>query len=506
MQSIKTDAVSLKALRRVYYGPACVALNENDMALIVRSRQTISDIIEEGRSVYGVNTGFGLLAKENIAADKLTELQRNIVLSHSAGVGEPLSENVTRLAMVLKILGLARGHSGVRIELIEALNSLLASEIYPLIPGKGSVGASGDLAPLAAMAGVLIGVGEAFVNGERMAAGDALESAGLSAITLGAKEGLALLNGTQISTALALGGLFEIENIFAAAVVAGGLSVDAACGSDTPFDPRIHAARGQKGQIDVARHYLELLDGSDIRASHVSCQHVQDPYCLRCQPQVMGAALDMIRSASETLLIEANAVSDNPLIFPDDGDVLSGGNFHAEPIAMAADVMAIALAEIGNMSERRVALLMDANLSNQPAFLVDEPGINSGFMMAQVTAAALVSENKHLANPTSTDSIPTSANQEDHVSMATHGARRLHEMAANARSIIAVELLAACQGVELRAPLKTAERLRDALDLVRGKVAFYGSDRRFTPDLNEAAGLVGEGAFRGYTPGLLPSD
>ncbi len=511
MHQLHTNDVTLTTLRKAYEGATSVALSADDKVLIEQSRQTIADIIKSERTVYGVNTGFGMLANTGIAGDQLAELQRNIVLSHSVGVGRPLEDNVVRLAMCLKVLGLSRGHSGVRVELVEALNSMLAAGIYPIIPSKGSVGASGDLAPLAAMAGALTGLGDVRVAGKVMPAVKALKAAHITPVELGPKEGLALLNGTQISTALALAGLFEMENAYSAAVVAGALSVDAFEGSDTPFDMRIHNVRGQVGQIDIATIYRRLLAGSSIRDSHLGCGMVQDPYSLRCQPQVMGAVLDMMRFAANTLLIEANAVSDNPLVFPaadgsdDEGDVLSGGNFHAEPIAMAADVLAIALCEIGTMSERRTALLMDSHLSRLPPFLVNEPGLNSGFMMAHVTAAALASENKHRANPTSTDTIPTSANQEDHVSMATHGARRLLGMAENAAGIVAIELLAAAQGVDFHKPLETSPRMSEVQKLIRAEVPFYEKDRPLTPDIEAIRLLVKNGVFNEFLEEVLPS-
>ena len=509
MHQLKTNDVTLSALRQAYEGAACVALSAADKKLIKRSNQIIAEIVKSGRTVYGVNTGFGMLANTGIDDDRLAELQRNIVLSHSVGVGRPLEDNVVRVAMCLKVLGLARGHSGVRVELVTSLNAMLKAGIYPIIPSKGSVGASGDLAPLAAMANALTGLGNVRVGGIIISAEKALKSAKITPVILGPKEGLALLNGTQISTALALAGLFEMENVLAGAVVAGALSVDAVEGSDTPFDVRIHGARGQIGQMDIATIYRRLLAGSDIRDSHKDCDNVQDPYSLRCQPQVMGAVLDMMRFAANTLLIEAQAVSDNPLIFEgnDDkgGDVLSGGNFHAEPVAMAADVLAIALCEIGTMSERRTALLMDSHLSRLPPFLVNEPGLNSGFMMAHVTAAALASENKHRANPTSTDTIPTSANQEDHVSMATHGARRLLGMAENAAAIVAIELLAAAQGVDFHKPLTTSPQLCKVHSKVRKKVPFYDKDRTLTPDIEAIRELVKNASFNEFLGGLLPS-
>ena len=457
--TISPEKLSFDDLRAACLGPVIIVLTEAERQRVQASHQAIQNILASGRAVYGVTTGFGILANQPVAAEDLTELQRKLVLSHMSGVGQPLPDAVVRLAIVLKIANLAQGYSGVRPATIDALMALLAAEVYPLIPEKGSVGASGDLAPLAALAGVLIGVGEVHHKGATLSAAAGLKKAGLEPLALGPKEGLALLNGTEISAALALAGLFRIENIFAAALVAGAMSVDAAKGSDTPFDARIHELRGQVGQIVVAGVLRGLLAGSGIRDSHRDCGRIQDPYCLRCQPQVMGAILDNLRHAASILLREARGVSDNPLIFAEGEEVLSGGNFHAEPVAIIADILAIAVAELGSISERRSALLVDPHMSGLPAFLVSNPGLNSGFMNAQVTAAALVSENKLLAHPASVDSIPTSANQEDHVSMATHAARRLLAMASNAANIVAVELLEAAQGIEFHKDLVTSTKL-----------------------------------------------
>ncbi len=383
-----------------------------------------------------------------------------------------MQESTVRLMMVLKINSLARGYSGIRFEVIDALVQLVNARVYPCIPQKGSVGASGDLAPLAHMSTVLLGEGEALYRGKIISGLEGLQVAGLSPITLGPKEGLALLNGTQASTAFALEGLFAAEELFAAAMVSGSLSVEAALGSRRPFDPLVHEVRGHQGQIDVAACYRRLLDPSEIEISHKNCEAVQDPYSLRCQPQVMGACLTQIRNSADIITTEANAVSDNPLVFSAENDIISGGNFHAEPIAMAADNLALAIAEIGALSERRMALLIDTHMSKLPPFLVEKGGLNSGFMIAQVTAAALASENKSLAHPASVDSLPTSANQEDHVSMATFAARRLIEMADNTAGVVAIELLAACQGVDFRAPLKTSLLLEEAKAIVRQVVDF----------------------------------
>ncbi len=496
---------TLADLRSIYETPTDLQLDQRAQELIKRSRQTVDNLIERGDTAYGINTGFGLMANTRIAANDVETLQENLVLSHATGTGEPLSDGVVRLILAMKSTSLAQGYSGIRPEVIDALLILLRKELYPVIPAKGSVGASGDLAPLAHMSTILLGVGEVSHKGKVIPAADALEIAGLSPIKLQAKEGLALLNGTQVSTALALSGLFEIENVYAAAMVAGAMSVDAMKGSLVPFDPRIHAVRRQQGQIDTAAKYIELLKGSDINASHIDCEKVQDPYSLRCQPQVMGAALGVIRQASETLLTEANAVTDNPLIFPDEGDILSGGNFHAEPVAMAADMLAVAIAEVGSISERRTALLVDPHMSGLPAFLVEDSGLNSGFMIAQVTTAALVSENKSLAHPGSVDSIPTSAGQEDHVSMATHSARRLHDMSFNAGAVIAIELLGAAQGVDFHRPAKSSDTLEHAHKLVRGEAAFYDKDRYFAPEIEGVRKLVASGDFNGFVGALLPS-
>jgi histidine ammonia-lyase len=495
----------LASLRQAYEQSVQIEFSAGALAAIDKGAKTIADIVERGDTVYGVNTGFGLLANTSIAKNDLEELQRNLVLSHACGVGPLLGDDIVRLILVLKVASLSRGASGVKRETVLALQKLVDAEIYPCIPSKGSVGASGDLAPLAHLAALLIGVGEARVKGENVPAARALEMAGLKPLTLGPKEGLALLNGTQVSTALALGGLFEIEKIFAAAIVAGAMSTDALKGSDTPFDARIHELRGHQGQIDVAAALRGLIAGSAIRESHRAPgadDKVQDPYSFRCQPQVMGAVLDLVRQAARTLATEACGVTDNPLVL-DDGTVVSGGNFHAEPVAFAADQLAMALCEIGNISERRTAILVDPKMSGLPAFLVRESGLNSGFMIAQVTAAALVAENRLLAHPASVDTVPTSANQEDHVSMATHGARRLHDMASNAATVVAIELLAATQGFDFRHPVKSSETLESAAQEIRALVRSYERDRYFAPDIAAITSHVRSGALRKYVSGLL---
>ena len=475
--NIAAGKLTLGLLRRIARGDARVVLDPATRPAIDASRAAVQQAVDHGAPAYGINTGFGKLAKTHIAHDQLERLQTNLVHSHAVGTGPLLDDATVRLVLVLKAASLARGYSGVRPDLIDALIALYNFGVLPSIPSQGSVGASGDLAPLAHMTLALMGEGEVRIDGTAVAASEGLRRAGLSAVLLAAKEGLALLNGTQVSTALALKALFEVEDIFAAAVVTGALSIDAAKGSDTPFDARIQEVRGQPGQIDVAAKYRVLLSGSEIRRSHlIDDDRVQDPYSLRCQPQVMGACLDLVRHVAATLVIEANAVTDNPLVFADSGEVLSGGNFHG-----------------------------DESLSGLPPFLVRDPGINSGFMMAHVTAAALASENKSLAHPASVDSLPTSANQEDHVSMSTFAARRLGDMTRNSRTIVAIELLAAAQGIDFRAPLKTSKELQAAHAAVRKRVAFYAEDRYFAPDIGAISDLVGSGGLTDAVADLLPS-
>ncbi len=502
---IQAGTLTLAQLRRIYEQPARLELAAEDRARIAAASALVDRIVAAGEAAYGINTGFGLLAQTRIPTDQLALLQNNLLLSHAAGVGDALPDAVVRLILALKVNALARGFSGISVELVDGLLALLAHEVYPVIPAQGSVGASGDLAPLAHLSTVLLGIGEVRVHGRVLPAAEGLARAGLQPFQLRAKEGLALINGTQVSTALALAGLFGAEDLFAAAVVAGAMSVDALKGSDSPFDARIHAARGQPGQIAVAKAYLDLMAGSAIRASHLDCTRVQDPYSFRCQPQVMGACLDLLVQSSRTLLIEANAVTDNPLLFVDGGDVISGGNFHAEPVAFVADTLALAIAEIGNLSERRMAVLVDPKMSGLPAFLVENSGLNSGFMIAQVTAAALVAENKTIAAPCSVDSIPTSANQEDHVSMATHAARRLGPMLDNAAAIVGIELLAAAQGIDFHRPSRSSPVLENLHSAIRADVPFYAADRYFAPDIGAAQRWVRSGRFADRVTSLLPS-
>ncbi len=481
---------SLADWRAIYAG-ARVALDPATARRVEAAAAAVARFIARGEPVYGVNSGFGKLASVRIADADLVQLQRNIVLSHAAGVGEPASAAATRLMMALKLDSLAQGASGVRPATLALLEAMLARGVTPVVPAQGSVGATGDLAPLAHMTAAMIGVGEAAFGAEVLPASAALERAGLSPCVLGPMEGLALLNGTQFSTAHALAGLFEVERVFRAALVTGALSTDAARGSDAPFDPRIVALRRHRGPREVSATLAALMAGSAIRESHRHGDpRVQDPYCLRCQPQVMGACLDLLRQAAATLADEANAVTDNPLIFPEDDVALSGGNFHAEPVAFAADVIALAVCEIGSLAERRVAMLVDPALSGLPAFLTPRPGLNSGFMIPQVTAAALVSENKQRAYPASVDSIPTSANQEDHVSMAAHGARRLAAMAQNAAHIVAIEALAAAQAIEFHAPLKSSGALEAVRARLRRDAPRLEDDRYLHPDMAAAAALI----------------
>jgi histidine ammonia-lyase len=491
--TLNPGKITLSELRAAWSAAAPVTLAAEAYPVIEASAAAVRAIVAKGDAAYGINTGFGLLAKTRIPDEKLEQLQRNLILSHSVGTGALLSDAVVRLIMLMKVGSLARGYSGVRPLIVDTLIALLNAGIMPAIPAKGSVGASGDLAPLSHMTLAMLGVGEVRVNGELMQATDALAAAGIAPVVLAAKEGLALINGTQVSNALALHGLFMAERLLEAGMVTGSLSLDAAKGSDSPFDARVHEVRGQPGQIAAAAIYRQLVTDSAIRASHlVGDERVQDPYCLRCQPQVMGACMDIIANASRTLLIEANAVTDNPLLFQegDSAVVVSGGNFHAEPVAFAADTLALAIAEIGSIAERRIALLIDATLSGLPPFLVRDPGVNSGFMIAHVTAAALASENKSLAHPGSVDTIPTSANQEDHVSMATYAARRLDDMAHNTAVIIGIELLAAAQGIDFHRPLKTSPQLEHVHAQLRQKVPFFDADRFFAPDIEAAKQMV----------------
>ncbi|TNB49462.1 histidine ammonia-lyase [Martelella lutilitoris] len=504
--TLEPGSVTLAVLEEVYRGVEPARLAPSCDAAIEKAAARIARIAAGNAPVYGINTGFGKLASIKIDAADTATLQRNLILSHCCGVGAPLSAEIVRLIMVLKLISLGRGASGVRLELVRLIEAMIEKGVTPLIPEKGSVGASGDLAPLAHMAAVMMGEGEAFFAGERLSGAEALARAGLTPVTLAAKEGLALINGTQVSTALALAGLFRAFRCAQTALITGALSTDAAMGSPAPFHPDIHTLRGHQGQIDAAASLRGLLEGSEIRVSHIEGdERVQDPYCIRCQPQVDGACLDLLRQAGRTLEIEANAATDNPLVLSDDS-VVSGGNFHAEPVAFAADQIAIAVSELGAIAQRRIALLVDPALSfGLPAFLSKKPGLNSGLMIAEVTSAALMSENKQMSHPASVDSTPTSANQEDHVSMACHGARRLLQMTENLADIIGIEALCSVQGVELRAPLSTSPALQGGIAAFRGLVPTLEDDRYMADDLEKAAMAVRDGVLiDAVGAGVLP--
>jgi len=497
---LNPEQVSLDELRKLWTG-APARLDDASMQRVAEAAASVDRIVAGGETVYGVNTGFGLLANTRIPNDRLAELQTNLILSHSAGLGDPLPRHVTRLMILLKLLGLGRGYSGVRPLVVEALQALLDKDAMPIIPSQGSVGASGDLAPLAHLIAALMGHGSIDVAGQILPAGAALQKLDMEPLQLGPKEGLALINGTQMSTAVALDALFLGERVFAAAIASGAMSVDALKGSIKPFDPRISELRGQPGQISVAAAIHGLLEGSQILTSHVQCERVQDPYSFRCQPQVMGAALDLLANAARTLTIEAGAVTDNPIVFPDEDIAISGGNFHAQPVAFAADIISMALCEVGSISERRVSVLVDPKMSGLPAFLTEDSGVNSGLMIPQVTAAALVSENKSLAFPASVDSIPTSAGQEDHVSMAPIAARKAGTIARNAAGVIAVELMAGAEGIDYHAPLKTSPKLQAIHARIRALSPHFTADRYWADEMRRlqdavlAGGITGDGGL-----------
>lgn len=493
--TISGERLTLDALRPIYRGPVEVALTARALENLQRAHQVILDAIGRGDVVYGVNTGFGKLADRRISPDDLAELQRRSVLSHMVGVGDPLPDETVRAILVLKLIGLAKGHSGVRVEIAEMLMALINADVLPVIPSQGSVGASGDLAPLAHMAGAMMGEGRVRIDGVAYDAAEGLAKAGITPVVLGPKEAVALLNGVQASTAIALRGLFGAEAVFNAGLAAGALTLEATAGRQVVLDDRIQQIRGHAGQIRVAGALRRLVQGSSVLDVEFEGRRLQDPYCLRCQPQVMGAALDLLSFAARTLEQEVNAVSDNPLMFPDDGVVLSGGNFHGQPIAFAADIIAMAICEIGSISERRQAMLMDASMSGLAPFLVGNAGLNSGFLMAQVTSAALVAENRAKAMPNSVDSIPTSAGQEDHVSMATHASVRLWPMVRNAGYVVAIELLCAAQGLDLRNEGHAAPANRPTYELVRSKAEFLQDDRIMAGEMEAIAAEVLDGVF-----------
>jgi histidine ammonia-lyase len=503
---LKPEHVGIADIRAVLAGSAA-ELDPSALPRVEAAAAVVARAAAGSAAVYGVNTGFGKLASKRIAPHDTETLQRNLILSHCCGVGEPTPPDIVRLMMALKLVSLGRGASGVRVETIRQIEALLAAGIYPYVPSQGSVGASGDLAPLAHMTAVMIGEGEAIIEGQRTLGRTALDKHGLKPITLGPKEGLALINGTQFSTAWALANIIRAHDLAVTALVTGAMSVDALMASTTPFRPEIHALRGLAGQRDAARALLALLDGSQIRQSHLEGdERVQDPYCVRCQPQVTGASLALLRQALATLVIEANAATDNPLVLVETEEILSGGNFHAEPVAFAADQAALAISEIGAIAERRIATLVDPALNfGLPPFLTRDPGLNSGFMIAEVTAAALYAENKQRAAPCSIDSTPTSANQEDHVSMAAHAARRLADMNKNLAQILGIELLVAAQGIELRAPVKTSQALQGVIDMLRRSVVRLDQDRYLAGDLERAAALVAANTIAATAKSALPN-
>ncbi|MGB1174350.1 MAG: histidine ammonia-lyase [Luminiphilus sp.] len=501
--------VSLSQLKAVFRDHATCQLNEDCEQRVNAAAAVVAKAAQGSNAVYGINTGFGKLASQRIAPDQTTQLQRNLILSHCCGVGEPLERDVVRLIIVLKLISLGRGASGVRWEILQRLQAYLELDLMPLIPAQGSVGASGDLAPLAHLAATLIGEGEFFHQGKIRPAREVLEDFHLSPIELGPKEGLGLINGTQVSCALALKGLFDSWRLLQTALISGAMSTDALMGSTAPFHAEIQNLRGLQGQIDAASSLRELLQDSIIRESHrEDDERVQDPYSLRCQPQVMGACIDLLRQVASTLEIEANAVTDNPIVLVEEGVIVSGGNFHAEPVAFAADQIALALSEIGSIAERRIATAVDpAQNYGLPAFLTPNPGLNSGFMIAEVTSAALMAENKQRAMPCSVDSTPTSANQEDHVSMACHAARRLQAMNDNLAHIIAVELLIAGQGIELRAPSSSSPALCRVINCIREHVPMLEHDRILSGDMTRIADLVRSGEITAalQSKDLLPA-
>lgn len=496
-------SLSLADIRKLQHNNWQLQLDTACLNAIEQSAQQVESVASQSDAVYGINTGFGLLANKSIPRDKLKQLQQNLILSHATGTGALLSNNIVRLILLFKINSLARGYSGVRLQLLEHLIALFNHDVYPNIPSKGSVGASGDLAPLAHMSLALLGEATVSYNDKLIPAKKGLSKAKLKPLTLVAKEGLALINGLQVSTSIGLSALLQTERVFSAALVAGSLAIDASAASAAPLDARIHSLRNSPAQQRCARIYRDLLVDSEINQSHQQCERVQDPYSLRCQPQVMGACLQQMEFALQIFMNEANAVSDNPLIFSQQQDIISGGNFHGEAIAMAADNLALAIAEIGALSERRTALLMDKNFSGLPAFLVKDSGLNSGFMIAHVTSAALASENKSLAHPASVDSLPTSGNQEDHVSMATNASNRLLAMVENTATIVAIELIAAAQGVSLRAPLVTSPQLQAVITKIRESVDFYESDRILSGDIEAIKQHILGGEFLGFTNELM---
>lgn len=501
--TITSNGAPLEDLRAPFAGPIKIQISDDAAAAIEAGHKVISDAIANGDVIYGVNTGFGKLADRRISDDDLLELQRRLIASHMVGVGAPLTDDAVRASMFIKVLCLSQGHSGVRRLIVDQLVGMLNNDVLPVVPSQGSVGASGDLAPLSHLVGAMMGIGHVRIDGARHPAAEGLRSVGLDPVELGPKEGVALINGTQVSTALSLRGLFLAENVFNAGLCAGALTLEATAGRQSALDERIQTIRRQIGQIRAASALRDLVADSTVLATEFTGRRLQDPYCLRCQPQVMGASLDLMEHSARVLEREASAVSDNPLMFPADGVILSGGNFHGQPVAFASDILAMALCEIGSISERRTAMLMDASMSGLAPFLVEGAGLNSGFLMAQVTSAALVAENRSRAFPASVDSIPTSAGQEDHVSMATHASRRLAEMAQNAAYVVAIELLAAAQGSDLRSKGADAPALRPVYEAVREHAAFLDVDRVMSDEMESLAADILAGRFNPLSGVLL---
>ncbi len=484
--------------------PPQVSLGEKAKAAMKESRDTVEAILKREQVVYGINTGFGKLANTGIAASRLEELQRNLIVSHAVGVGTPLPPTVVRLAMLLRANALSRGHSGCRVKVVETLLALLNEDCLPMIPAQGSVGASGDLAPLAHMACLLIGEGEAYLHGERMPSAQALVEVGIEPIVLQAKEGLALINGTQISAAIGLQGYIESTRLLSTADIACAMTLEALKGSIRPFDERVWKVRPHPGHKEVSANLRALMVGSEILESHKDCNKVQDQYSLRCVPQVHGAVRDALRHVGEVLQREVNAVTDNPLIFPADDDVISAGNFHAEPLAIPFDYASAAMSELANISERRLENMVNPDLSGLPAFLANDSGVNSGFMIAQVTAAALVSENKCLAHPASVDSIPTSANKEDHVSMAPIAARKFRAIVENAANVLAIELMAAFQAIGFGEGLKPGVGVEAAMNIIGKDLAPLKQDRYLKKDIDIVRNIMDQGMLLAAVKTAVP--
>ncbi len=499
MHMLGRQALTLEAIAEVARAGKKVALSPEARARIDAARLVVDRIADGGDAapaVYGVNTGFGFLADVRISADEIRNLQRNLIRSHAAGVGAPLPEPVVRAMMLLRAQVLSLGHSGVRAVVAELLCEMINRGVHPVIPSKGSVGASGDLAPLAHLALVVMGEGEAFLDGVRLPGGDALAKAGLQAVPFEAKEGISLVNGTQCMTALGALALVDAEDAARLADLVGAMSLEALKGTPRAFDPRIHAVRPHPGQATSARNLMRLLEGSGIVASHKNCGKVQDAYSLRCMPQVHGATRDALGYARRVLETEASSATDNPLVFADANEMISGGNFHGQPVAIALDFACIAVAELANIAERRIEQMVNPHLSSGlPAFLSPESGLNSGYMMAQVTAAALVSENKILAHPASVDSIPSSAGREDHVSMGVHAADKLARIVDNVRNVLAIEFLCAAQGVDLRAPHRPGPALDAAHAALRARVPTLATDRVVHRDVDAVRALLDDGSL-----------